>query len=180
MKIFLALILFSLSASASYIIPDGGVTTAKLASGAVTQAKRAALGQQLSSSSSTFASTSTSIVDVTNLTVTITTTGRPVFVGLIQDASANAGFVEASREAETSSSSFYFYRDGSNIAASTLLSNTFNSGGYSFVAVPSSSYYTIDAPASGSHTYKFRCKVNISGFNAASSVFYTKLIAYEL
>ena len=58
------------------------VTTGKIAANAVTRAKMEAVGQQISSSSGVFATSSTSFVDVTNLSVSITVTGRPVRVEL--------------------------------------------------------------------------------------------------
>lgn len=71
-------------------IKDSGVTTAKIAANAVTAAKRAALTQNESSSSGNFITTSTSFVDVTNLSSSITTSGRPVMIMLRSDGSGNA------------------------------------------------------------------------------------------
>lgn len=56
---------------------------AKMADGFLTQAKRAALGQQVSSSCGTYSRSVATFGNVTNLSVSITTTGRPVFVGMI-------------------------------------------------------------------------------------------------
>lgn len=56
---------------------------AKMADGFVTQAKRAALGQQVSSSCGSYSRSLATFGNVTNLSVSITTTGRPVFVGMI-------------------------------------------------------------------------------------------------
>jgi hypothetical protein len=70
-------------------IVDGTIATADIADGAITQAKRAALGQQISASSDTFSTGSATYVAVTNLSVSITTTGRPVILFLQPDGSAN-------------------------------------------------------------------------------------------
>lgn len=58
------------------------IQTANIANGAVTRPKLAAVGQQISASCGTFSTSSTSLVDVTNLTNTITTSGRPVMIFL--------------------------------------------------------------------------------------------------
>jgi hypothetical protein len=64
---------------------------AKMADGFVNQAKRANLGQQISASCGTFNTTSSANVDIPNLAVTITTTGRPVYVGIQPDGNVNNG-----------------------------------------------------------------------------------------
>ena len=67
-------------------IANAAVTTAKIADGNVTPAKLSSLNYSLSSSCGTFTTTSTSLVDVTNLLVTLTgVTGRPVMVMLMPE-----------------------------------------------------------------------------------------------
>lgn len=152
--------------SSQLIIKTGGVGTTQLASGAVTQAKRAALGQQISSSSSTFShSGNTSVTAVTNLSVTLTTTGRAVFVGLIPDGS-NAAYIQ---NANLNGTNILFYQGSSPIASSHITSQD---------RIPVSSFYFIDTPGSGTLTYTCRvqCVINTTGV----SVYYAKLVAYEL
>ena len=77
-------------------IGDSQVTTAQIATNAVTMAKLETRttgtgvgGISLSSSSGTTTTTSSSSL----LSASITTTGRPVFVGLIPDGSANEAYI---------------------------------------------------------------------------------------
>lgn len=155
-------------------ILDSNVTTAKLADGAVTQAKRASLGQQLSSSSSNYSTSSTSYVDVTNLSVSITTTGRPVWIGLIPDGSANVCNVYQSNGVSGSIVvSLKFVRASTDIG---LLSSSVASDIDMFV--PCSAWQMIDVPSAGTYTYKVQLKAG-SGVSAAG-VNYAKLLAYEL
>lgn len=77
-------------------IADVNVTTAKIADGAITQAKRAALTTQTSSSCGSFVIPSASFSDVTNMTVTLTATGRPIMIGIKSDAGGAQSEIEVS------------------------------------------------------------------------------------
>lgn len=162
----------------STALAASAVTTAKINDGAVTQAKRAALGQQTSSSSSTFTTTSTSYVDVTNLSVSLTTTGRMVCVTLIPDGNAlsNVGVLTSSASSATVSSAYKCVRDSTDVgemqfgavhSGSASLSNT----------VPCSAVCFYDTPSAGTYTYKLQAK---STSGTTTSVLYSKLLAYEL
>lgn len=150
-------------------IADANVTTAKIADASVTQAKRATLGQQVSSSSATFSSSSTSFVDVTNLTVTITTTDRPVFIGFISDGTSNLSGFYASGNDSAADPAFAIYRDATLVCSSL--------GPTRAGASPAGSLTHIDIPSAGTYTYKLQTKVVSAG---ASNVHYLKMIAYEL
>jgi hypothetical protein len=158
------------------IIKNSGVATAKIADGAVTQSKRAALGQQVSSSSSTFIHATTTITDVSNLSVSITTTGRPVFVGLIPDGSGNHGYINCN-SVSGANAQLYIYRDAASIAEVMLLANV-GVTGHSII-MPVGALYTIEVPSAGTYTYKARVKVS-SANGTDVRVYYAKLIAYEL
>lgn len=151
------------------LIASSAVTTAKIAAGAVTKAKLAALGQQVSSSVASVSTSSTSLTDATGLTVTITTTGRPVFIGLI-GTEAYTSYVEFNG---TTGMNVAILRD------STVAANQFfykSTAGTANVPVTSVSH--IDSPASGTYTYKIQFKVG----NASDTItlIRAKLIAYEL
>lgn len=166
-------------------VKDGGVSTAKIASGAVTQAKRAALGQQISSSSSIFSSTSTSKTDVTNLTVTITTTGRAVRLELVGDGSGNPSYVATANASgvDTASSSLSFIRGSTNISEQRFGGQPVggNTSGRIFY-YPPSMFQHVDVPAAGTYTYKIQSDSDIgsSGGTITTYVYYCKLVAYEL
>jgi hypothetical protein len=158
-------------------IANLNVTTGKLADGAVTQAKRASLGQQLSSEA-IFSTTSASFVDVTNLTVTITTTGRPVFVGLINSASGTGSSILTRRTAGAEASSqIQILRDATAIAIYPLTLAVSGHGSLLDLNTPASAINTIDVPSAGTYTYKIQSRV-VSANSVATA--YVKLIAYEL
>lgn len=150
------------------------INTAQIADGAVTPAKRSALGQQISSSSGSFSTTSTTFVDVTNLTVTITTTGRPVWVGLQPDGdtSDNAG-IGCTVASGTSIASFQILRGGSVISRAYVAAD----GLFGFS--PPGSLWLIDVPTAGTYTYKVQTKTD-TGSSPTAKVLLSKLVAYEL
>lgn len=156
-------------------IADLAITTAKLADGAVTNVKRAALGQQISSSSGSFSSTSGSEVDVTNLSVSITTVGRPVFVGLIPDGVSSSG-VQTTRGAASAVVALYIYRGVSKISTHDW---TLSFTGPTAVGsvLPPGCVFTVDPVAAGTYTYKIAVATLSS---AQISVSNCKLIAFEL
>ncbi len=121
-----------------------------------------------------------SVSDVLNLSVTLVTTGRPVFVGLIGNAAGSVSYISTTTTTGSPSSStsvFSIYRDSTEISkeevivfgasASTIESN-----------VPSSSLRTVDIVPAGTYTYKVR----IAGSNGttAAAVYNSLLIAYEI
>jgi len=67
-------------------ITIGAVGALQIADGAITQAKRAPANIQISEAHNFECNGCTGDVDVANLTVTLTTSGRPVFVGLVSGA----------------------------------------------------------------------------------------------
>lgn len=158
-------------------LTTGGVVTAALADGSVTPAKKAALGQQISSSSGSFTNASGSAVDVTNLSVTITTTGRPVYVGLIGDSNSVVS-AYTTTTAISVSCMFIFDRNGSTISSQFLQARNGSSSVFINISVPASSFNFIDTPAAGTYIYKFR--LNSQSVNNTGEVVGAKLIAYEL
>lgn len=145
------------------------VTTQIIRDGAVTRAKLEAVGQQLSSASGSFSTSSTSYVDVTNQTVTITTTGRPVRLALIPSSGGSASFLSCTA---VSTCAVQFIRDGTDPLGDITFAVTDSSS-----AFPSTGFGGYDFPAAGSHTYKLQAKVQNPGSVAVSNV---KLLAYEL
>lgn len=158
-------------------INDLAVTTGKIAAGAVTPAKLAALGQQVSSSSGNYSTTSTLETDITNLTVTITTTGRPVVIELIPDGTTNYGYLSASTASlATTSAQFIMYRDSTKIGYFYV--QDIGAAAAHGVAVPNSSIRFIDVVAAGTYVYKLRGLVSNSSMTLGCA--YAVMVAYEL
>jgi hypothetical protein len=158
------------------------VGSTQISDGAVTQAKRSTLSYQISSSNGFSATASSTYSDITNLSVTITTTGRPVFVGMIPDGNTSSECtigVFAGSGGTFAVGFMNFLRDGTIIAINrySLGNLTGLASGFSRQD-PCSSHWFIDVGASaGSRTYKAQFRLT-SG--ASLSVQNAKLVAYEL
>lgn len=149
----------------------------------LTRAAMAPVGQQLSSSCGAFTSTSGSYVDVTNLTVSLTTTGRPVFIGVTADGTNNESDWIAS--ASTSSTialakSYCQILEGATPIKVNTLTSSFLSGATidnPLISAPTSTIWHMYVPSAGTYTYKIQVKSTV-GTN--TNFKYSKLIAYEL
>lgn len=151
----------------------------RIKDGGVTQAKRASLGQQLSSSSSSFTTSSTSLVDVTNLSLSITTTGRPVFVGLIPAGSSASYLSISNGTGDTDiTGQAAILRDGTVIARTELEAKGATSAGSLGSQVPVGGLFFIEQPAAGTYTYKVQAAAGEA--STGMSVNNAKLVAYEL
>lgn len=160
-------------------IPTGGIANL-----AVTRVKQAAVGQQVSASSGAYSNISTTVVDVTNLTVTITTTGRPVMIGLMPDSSATISYLSITRGPGLTGpfhADFYLMEDVT-IVGRFGLGSTLNyvtpPALAEEVTIPPSSVSMIRAVAAGTYTYKIQTLVDVLG--AVGYVNFVKLYAYEL
>jgi len=150
------------------------VSTAMLQANSVTQAKRAALGQQVSSSSGTDSINSTT-ADIDNLSVTITTTGRPVFIGLVSDGSANDARFLVTRTANSASATIQLL-EGSTVLSRQVYSMVAVGATTATLTIPPSCFWHIYQPSAGTYTYKAVGTTSASIINAD----YIKLVAYEL
>ena len=164
------------------VIPDGYIDDAKIVS--MDAAKLtgtippSTLNYQISSSSGTFVHTGNiAITDVTNLSVTITTTGRPVFVGLISDGSSNYSYLSVVDNQITINFEGYFYRDATNISLQ-VLDQRLASASIQGSGTPVSTFNYIDVPAAGTYTYKFAIRNSYT--SQTCYVYRAKLITYEL
>lgn len=165
-----------------YSTPDfdltGTLGTSNIADGAITPAKKASLGQQISSSSGNFTGSSASIADVTNLTVTITSTGRPIFVGIIP-ISGGSSYIGIQRSDTEMESRVYIVRDASEAGRIELRClATGASAVKNFY--PPSSVFMVDPQAAGTYVYKIQYQTSFSTNSPLVSFFNCKLIAYEL
>lgn len=144
---------------------------AKFADGIWTKAKFAALGQVVSSGSSNFSTGSTSYVDVTNLSVSITTIGRPVLLLIVSDGSLLSNVGADGNSATNGVADYQILRDSTTIAQSKI--GQISTG---YTLFPGSIVH-FDAPSAGTYTYKMQLKAQ-SG--ATANMRYMKLVAFEL
>lgn len=164
-----------LSAAIASLFP---VITANIAAGAVTRAKLAALGHQVSSSSGNFTTGSGSYVDVTNLTVTITTSGRPVVLRLVPDGDVtHVSQLSASRSNVATGFFIAILRGSTKIYESFVGVQSGSAGTPSSIQLPPSVVQGFDDVVAGTYTYK----VQVFALNTGDTVgvAYSKLVAYE-
>lgn len=162
-------------------VPTGGITTAKIADQNVTQAKLAlrtvsstapAGGVATSGSVSQSYGTGVTNQAISGLSVSLVTTGRPVFVGLIDDGAGSLGDASSIRSNGGGASFFQIFRGGTQLTFSTV------SAGSNAASLPPSSLSVLDYPTAGTYTYS----VSITGAGGAGTIGVSRvvLIAYEL
>jgi hypothetical protein len=147
-------------------VPDGGITRPKMV----------AVGQQVSSSSGVFTTSSSSLVDVTNLSVSLTTTGRPVMLLLIDDGTGGYVQFDRSTAAVEPGVVIAFLRAGVAISTQTYrvsLASSYTNE----LQMPPSIFQFFDVPAAGTYTYKVQAKITSA---TTVTVGNCKLVAYEL
>lgn len=137
---------------------------------------------KISSSSGAFTRINTAYGDVTNLTVTIKSTGRPMVIGLVHDGSAvgnycNMSSISGGATLDRTESYFNLLEDGTSVAEYLLNTTALASTGTS-TFIPCSSYQVMRIPAAGSRTYKVQCRAGYASHTCG--VAYAKLYAYEL
>lgn len=144
-------------------IKSQGITQGLLATRS-TGTSVSAGGVAISTSSGGFSTSSSSLVDVTNLSVSITTTGRPVMVCLVAEGTSFS-FIFV-----TATGYIALIRDVTQIAGMAIGSSS------SAVTIPPVGALTVDPVAAGTYTYKIQAKVS-SGTILVTGC---KLIAYEI
>ena len=169
--------------------PAGSITNAMLGTGIVGQANLAsrstgstvgAGGIAVSSSSGAFSTTSTTAVSVTNLSVTLTTLGRPVMLMVIPDGSGVAAIgINSSGARNTCWAEYLLSSSGGNVYTSAVYTGsnntTINLINYTSPALLNA----LDIVAAGTYTYSVSMLVapNTSQTGYCN---YCKLVAYEL
>lgn len=154
-------------------VPTGGigaaqlatnsVITVKIADANVTKAKLDAANIGTSASSGTFNTVSATLVDVTNLSVTLTTHGRPVQFIIQGDGGSDSFFA-----AVTATAQYAVIRDGSLLAKYNLTAGS---------EIPACLVYMDPAPSAASHTYKLQALS--SGGGGTANVTGAKLSVIE-
>jgi hypothetical protein len=140
-----------------------------------------ALNRKLSNSSGSFSTTSTSFVDVTNLSVSFISYGNAIVVGLIPDGAgagisavrSAAGIGNVSRQAVVR-----VVRDSTEIAR-FFVDVVSPSGFTASFDMPAFAISTEDSPGVGSYTYKLQAAADASG-NHTTHVINCKLRVLEL
>jgi hypothetical protein len=158
-----------------HLAASGAITAATL-----TRPQLPAVGQQFSSlSTGAFATASDTFVDVTNATITITTTGRPVMLFMQSDGTANpaTAFATAAPGA-VASGSFQFLRGATGLGEIGVGSAPAGAANAQ-ISVPASSVMRLDTPGAGTYTYKLQARRTHADTDAVG-VQYAALVAYEL
>lgn len=158
-------------------VKAGGVTQDRLAA-RTTGATVGIGGVALSASCGAYSITG-AFADVTNLSVTITTTGRPVMVMLMHDGVI--GFGQGSIFAKNGSGSALevdvkFIRGVTDICSYEMISQAVGASQV-FLTLPCSSMQFMDMPSAGTYTYKCQA-VRVVG--DVATVQNVKLLAWEL
>lgn len=163
------------------IATSGGIGTSNLADGSVTRPKLAVVGQSISSSSGIFSTASTSFVDVTNLSRTVSTSGRPIMVFVQPDNSGNPAYFgsQSSTLGVSGQASFRILRDGSEIGRTWVFPAVGVSSGTSATSVfIPPSLMMMDPVAANSYTYKIQAESSSALINAICNN--CVLVVYEL
>lgn len=146
-------------------IADLNVTTGKIADGAITAAKKSSLNTSTSSEVSSITTSSGSFVDVTGLTLNLTTNGRPVMIALV--SAPGTGFAFTTGVTGTGNEIYFKVLRGATSISETRAPNGI---GAHFITV-------IDSPSAGTYTYKLQWRVAVAG---TATLLGAKLVAYEL
>lgn len=155
------------------------ITATNIANNTITRTQEAAVGQAISSSSGIFSTNSTSLTTVTGVSVSLTTTGRPVIVALQSDSTGSAA------ELDVSSNGFNFAT--MNVAilrgGSVISNQQIKCAGSAFmnsvaIEVPASSIHFLDVVAAGTYTYTLQISATQGG--GPASIRNAVLVVYEL
>lgn len=173
----------SITVSANNLqVATNGITTAKIADGNVTRAKLSAVGQ-ITSASSGGVNIPAGGGYIQVLTLTITTTGRPVMVMIQPDGASSAGSNPAQilfnfLGVSSVGGRVAIARDGASTPYISEKNYANQVSGSSVLMTFDASSSFLDSPSAGTHTY------TVYAVNANSSTFMTffnyKLVAYEL
>ena len=137
------------------------ITATQIANNTITRTQMAAVGQQISSSCGNYSAAPGSFTTVTNLSVTITTTGRPVMLGIQPDGSGNT--------ASFPSGAFFFFSFFRGSTAIGLNRIEVAAGEIAPVSITQ-----LDTPTAGTYTYTFQ----VQGTQAL--IQFARIYAYEL
>jgi len=134
-------------------------------------------GVAIATNQASASGSSATYVDVTNATITITTSGRPVIITAVSTDATGPGFLAVSKTAAgTAQANIKLVRGVTDIGAYDIETASSNATDLT-INFPPSSLLFLDAVAAGTYTYKLQIRLT----NGTSySVGGFKLIAYEL
>lgn len=144
-------------------------------------------GIAISTSSDTFTSTSAAMTDVTNLSVEITTGGRPVHLSVQPDGTSGQSGIgfQLAGAADGGAIEVQYLRGTTTVCLYRLASK--ENGTSSDYALEVTLPPCIDTPAAGTYTYKLQVSsassifgTNLTSNQGAIRVYRQKLVAYEL
>lgn len=157
-------------------IADDAITADKIADGAIGASQLAASNYSISSSSGSYALSNpgtTSYSDVTNLSVSITTNGRPVEIFMVSQSGTSDSYVTWNRPAGGTAARFKFLRGSTSLFVNEFYFDS--SRDY----LPCSSFRAFDTPSAGTYTYKVQAATAVTT-GASIEVVNCKLVAREL
>lgn len=163
-------------AIAAPIAYANGITASNIANNTITRTQLAAVGQQVSSAATNFNYGSSSFVAVTNLTATITTSGRPVILCLQGDNSEFACLDIIGTQAGGINGVVGLFRGSTLVSAQEIAFAITGATGMQFLFPIS--LFVLDAVAASTYTYtiQFKRPTGTAQFNFVG----LELIAYEL
>jgi hypothetical protein len=143
----------------------------------ITRQNLVPVGQQISASCGNFSTNNSIPGGVTNLSVTITTTGRPVMVLIQPDGTGNSSsfYLSAGGTTTLLSGNIFIIRDSTTTLVATNLQADFISTTGPSYSFPATLTY-LDTPSAGTHTYI----VEANTTSTVLGITYCVLVAYEL
>lgn len=170
------------SAVTTAIIAPAAVTTVNIASSAVSRAQQAPVGQQVSGSCGNFTTTNTFATDVTNLTLTITGSSRPILLALesVSTDALNPGWIEVSDGTNNPVRPIVTLTllRGASVIWATRLGGVFTGTTNANFYVAPPGFLMLDTPGAGTFTYKIQAQLVDN--NLSCQMFNLSLVAYEL
>ncbi len=149
------------------------------------------LGVAISPSSGLYTNTTTTYANVTNLSVIITTSGRPVVITCTGHSGSTISYVAVSTTGTATTASALPYQADIRIIRDSVvemyqgslghLADKSTTAAQPVMFIPPSSIFYIDTPVAGTYTYEVQTRVGASSdANATAEFRNVKMVAYEI
>lgn len=166
-------------------VPTGGITDTQIATQTITQDKKALMtasstvgvgGFAISPSSGNATTTSASFLPIPNLSVTITTSGRPIYIGLQADGNMSNASYFSVPYTDSGGANFGLVQSGLGLISFVVIGGGAESGFYT--SFPPGCLWTILNTVAGTYTFQayWQAPTNALPISAA----YMVLVAYEI